>query len=140
MLFRRDESRMTVYVVGTDTVDTSATLCDYLDGRVDSADTIHAVNSLHGGDRTDATNVRDGEDAIDVVRSRLDARATVETHQFVRGNDPHEDLLAHADAVDADELVIGVRKRNPTAKVVFGSTAQAVLLRTARPVAVVPLA
>ncbi|AXG07643.1 universal stress protein [Haloplanus rubicundus] len=130
---------MTVYVVGTDTVDTSAALCDYLDGRVDAADTIHAVNSLPGGERTDATDVRDGEDAINVVRSRLGARATVETHQFVRGNASHEDLLAHADEVAADELVIGVRKRNPTAKVVFGSTAQAVLLRTARPVAVVPL-
>jgi nucleotide-binding universal stress UspA family protein len=139
MLSRRDESLMTVYVVGTDTVDTSAALCDYLDGRVDAADTVHAVNSLPGGDRTDATDVRDGEDAINVVRSRLGARATVETHQFVRDNAPHEDLLAHADEVDADELVIGVRKRNPTAKVVFGSTAQAVLLRTARPVAVVPL-
>ena len=130
---------MTVYVVGTDTVDTSAALCDYLDGRVDPVDTIHAVSSLPGGDWTDATDARDGEDAINVVRSRLGARATVETHQFVRGNAPHEDLLDHADAVDADELVIGVRKRNPTAKVVFGSTAQAVLLRTARPVAVVPL-
>jgi nucleotide-binding universal stress UspA family protein len=111
----------------------------YLDGCVDAADTLHAVNSLRGGARTDATDVRDGEDAINVVRSRLGGVATVETHQFVRGNDPYEDLLGHADDVDADELVLGVRKRNPTAKVVFGSTAQAVLLRSPRPVAVVPL-
>ena len=130
---------MTVYVVGTDTVETSAALCDYLDGRLDADDTIHAVNSLPGGDRTDATDVRDGEDAINVVQSRLGAVATVEIHQFVRDNDPYEDLLAHADDVDADELDIGVRKRNPTAKVVFGSTAQSVLLRASRPVAVVPL-
>ncbi|MFB6101142.1 MAG: universal stress protein [Haloplanus sp.] len=131
---------MRTYVLGTDTVDTSAALCDYLDGRVVPEDTIHAINSLRGGDRTDATAVRDGEDALNVVESRMGATATVETHQFVRGNDPEEDILEHAAAVDADELVIGVRKRNPTAKIVFGSTAQAVLLRTERPVAVVPLA
>jgi nucleotide-binding universal stress UspA family protein len=130
---------MAIYVLGTDTVDTSAALCDYLDRRLDAADTIHAVNSLRGGDATSAEDVRDGEDAVNVVQSRLGAVATVETHQFVRGNDPVEDLLDHADDVDADELVIGVRKRNPTAKIVFGSTAQSVLLRSSRPVAVVPL-
>lgn len=130
---------MTIYVVGTDTVDTSAALCDYLDGRVDADDTIHAVNSLYGGDRTSATAVRDGEDAINVVQSRLGAVATVETHQFVRGNDPHEDLLAHADAVGADELVLGVRKRTPAAEIVFGSTTRPVLMRSSRPVVVVPL-
>ncbi len=64
---------------------------------------------------------------------------TSATRQFVRGNGPATDLLAHADAVDADELVIGVRERTPTAKVVFGSTAQRVLLRSNRPMAVVPL-
>lgn len=130
---------MTVYVMGTDTVDTSAALCDYLDRRLDVDDTVHAVNSLRGGDATKTADVRDGEDAVNVVRSRLGATATVETHQFVRGNDPAEDLLACADDVDADELVIGIRKRNPTAKIVFGSTAQSVLLRSERPVAVVPL-
>jgi nucleotide-binding universal stress UspA family protein len=130
---------MAIYVLGTDTVDTSAALCDYLDRRLDAADTVHAVNSLPGGDATDATAVRDGEDAVNVVRSRLGAVATVECRQFVRGNRPHEDLLEHADDVDADELVVGVRKRNPTAKVVFGSTTQAILLRSSRPVAVVPL-
>jgi nucleotide-binding universal stress UspA family protein len=132
-------STVTTYVLGTDTVHTSATLCDYLDGRVGADDIVHAVNSLRGGDDTSAEAARDGEDAVNAVRSRLGATATVETHQFVRGNDPVDDLLAHADAVDADELVIGVRKRTPTRKVVFGSTAQAVLLRTDRPVAVVPL-
>jgi nucleotide-binding universal stress UspA family protein len=130
---------MAIYVLGTDTVDTSATLCDYLDRRIDPTDTVHAVNSLRGGDTTDAADVRDGEDAVNVVQSRLGTTATVETHQFVRGNDPVEDLLDHAADVDADELVIGVRKRNPTAKIVFGSTAQSVLLRSSRPVAVVPL-
>jgi len=130
---------MAIYVLGTDTVDTSAALCDYLDRRVAAGDTVHAVNSLPGGTETDATDVRDGEDAINVVASRLGAATTVETHQFVRGNDSAEDLLAHADDVDADELVVGVRKRTPTAKVVFGSTAQTVLLRSSRPVAVVPL-
>jgi nucleotide-binding universal stress UspA family protein len=130
---------MRTYVLGTDTVDTSAALCDYLDDRLDPDDTVHALNSLWGGSRTDAETVRDGEDAINVVRSRLGARATVETHQFVRRNDPDEDLLAHADAVNADELVLGVRKRNPTGKAVFGSTTQSVLLASSRPVAVVPL-
>ncbi|MFB6194605.1 MAG: universal stress protein [Haloplanus sp.] len=130
---------MRTYVLGTDTVDTSAALCDYLDDRIDADDTIHAVNSLWGGDETDAETVRDGEDALNVVESRLGAVATVETHQFVRGNDPEDDLLTFADEIDADELVIGVRKRNPTGKIIFGSTAQSVLLRSSRPVAVVPL-
>jgi nucleotide-binding universal stress UspA family protein len=130
---------VTTFVVGTDAVETSATLCDYLVDRVETDDVVHAVNSLPGGDETDAEASRDGEDALNVVAARLDGLATVETRQFVRGNEPATDLLAHADAVDADELVIGVRERTPTAKVVFGSTAQRVLLRSNRPIAVVPL-
>jgi nucleotide-binding universal stress UspA family protein len=133
-------SDVTTYVLATDTVDASAALCDYLDTRIGADDTVHAVNSLRGGSDTSATDVRDGEDACNVVESRLGAVASVETHQFVRGNDPHEDVLAHADDVDADELVFAVRKRSPAGKMVFGSTAQALLLRSDRPMAVVPLA
>lgn len=130
---------MTTYVLGTGDANASASLCDYLSGRVTDADTVHAVNSLRGGDRTDSTAVRDGEDAVNVIRSRLGATTTVETHQFIRDNDPHEDLLAHAAAVDADELVVGAHRRSPTADAVFGSTTRAVLLHTDRPVVVVPL-
>ncbi|RLM57321.1 universal stress protein [Halobellus sp. Atlit-31R] len=130
---------MTTYVLATNHVDTSARLCDYLLDRVSGSDEVHAVNSLPGGDATDSDDVRDGEEALNVVSSRLDTITTVETHQFVRGNEPDEDILEHAADVDADEIVIGIRRRNPTAKVVFGSTAQRVLLHSDRPMAVVPL-
>jgi nucleotide-binding universal stress UspA family protein len=130
---------MTLFVLGTNSVHHSAAIADYLDGRAGPDDEIHAINSQQGGDATSAEDVRDGEDALNAIRSRLGDATTVETHQFIRGNDPAEDVLSYADEVDADEVVIGIRKRNPTAKVVFGSTAQKILLRSNRPMAVVPL-
>lgn len=130
---------MTTYVLATNHVDTSAKLCDYLLDRVSGSDEVHAVNSLPGGSATDTDDVRDGEEALNVVSSRLGTITTVESHQFVRGNEPHEDILEHAEEIDADEIVIGIRRRNPTAKVVFGSTAQQIMLHSNRPMAVVPL-
>ncbi|MGM0590482.1 MAG: universal stress protein [Halobacteriota archaeon] len=130
---------MTTFVLGTNDVNTSAALCDYLQERVGPGDVVYAVNSLRGGDETSSDEVRDGSDALNVVEVRLGASATVETHQFVRDNSPVEDLLACVADADADELVIGLRTRSPTAKIVFGSTAQDVLLRANVPIAVVPL-
>lgn len=130
---------MPTYVVATDHVDTSARLCDYLIDRVHADDVIHAVNSLPGGDTTDSRDVRDGEEALNVIFSRLGGFTAVETNQFVRGNEPHEDVFRQANEVDADELVIGIRQRSPTSTVIFGSTAQRVLRRAGRPVVAVPL-
>ena len=111
---------------------------NYLEPHLDPDDAVHAVNSQHGGDETSAADVRDGEDALNAVRARLSAVANVETEQLVRGNDPAEDVLEYVEEVDADELVIGVRKRNPTAKVVFGSVARSILLNADVPMRVVP--
>jgi nucleotide-binding universal stress UspA family protein len=130
---------MTTFVLATDDVHTSAALCDYLDGRLADGDEVHAINSLPGGDETGSDEVRDGEDALNAVRSRLGARATLETHQLIRGNDVETDVIEYVEQVDADELVIGVRKRNPTAKVVFGSNAQQILLHANVPMVVIPL-
>ncbi len=130
---------MATFVLGTNSVDYSAKLCDYLADRLEPDDVVHAVNSQVGGDDTTSEDVRDGEDALNVVASRLGGLADVETHQYVRGNSPSEDLLQCAESYDADELVIGIRKRNPTAKIVFGSVAQRVLLKSNLPIAVVPM-
>ena len=130
---------MTVFVLGTNSANTSAALCDYLETRAGADDVVHAVNSLHGRAETSSEDIRKGEDALNAVADRLDGRTSVEIHQLVQGNDPDEDLFRIANEFDADELVIGVRKRNPTGKVVFGSTAQRILLNSDRPMAVVPL-
>ena len=130
---------MTVYVVATDHVDASARLCDYLIDRIGGDDVIHAVNSLPGEDAIDTRDVRDGEEALNVIFSRLGGFTTVETRQFVRGNEPHEDLFRLAEEVEADELVVGIRQRSRTSKVIFGSTAQRVLRESDRPVVAVPL-
>jgi nucleotide-binding universal stress UspA family protein len=130
---------MTTYVVGTNSVHTTATLCDYLGTRVGAGDTVVVINSHRGGDDTSAEAVRDGEDALTAAYSRLSEQCTVETHQYVRSNEPQEDLLQAVEEFEADELVIGIRKRSPTAKVVFGSTAQKILLNSPVPIAVVPL-
>lgn len=126
---------MTTFLVGTDSEQTSEKLLGYLERRVADGDTVYAVNSLHGGDRTDDSEVLEGTRALDVLEDGIGA----ESHQLVRGNSPQEDMLAFADEHDVDELVIGIRKRSPTGKMLFGSTAQDLLLETDRPVVTVPL-
>jgi nucleotide-binding universal stress UspA family protein len=127
---------MATFLVGTDSVVTSERLIEYLERRVGDGDTVIAVNSLRGGDGTSDEEVIEGRDALEAL---TEAFADVDDHQLVRGNSPQEDLLDFAEKHDADELVIGIRKRSPTGKLMFGSTAQDLLLTTELPVVCVPL-
>ncbi|MXR50459.1 universal stress protein [Halovenus sp. WSH3] len=52
------------------------------------------------------------------------------------GGDPAQQIVAHADDIDADAICISGRKRSPTGKVVFGSVTQDVILNTERSVLV----
>ncbi|MFW6382703.1 MAG: universal stress protein [Haloferacaceae archaeon] len=125
-------------LVGTDGVETSERLLDYLVAVVEGDD-VYVVNSLVGGDDTSPDDVRAGEEALALLGDGLADATAVERNQFVRGNEPVEDLLAAAEEWDADEYVIGIRKRSPVGKMVFGSTAQNLLLEADRPVRCVPL-
>jgi nucleotide-binding universal stress UspA family protein len=128
---------MTTFVVGTKNTETSERILEYLTGRIADGDEVYVVNSQEGGDDTDPDEIRSGSAAIDVFSDGLDV--SVEAHQFVRGNSPAEDVLVAAEEYDADEIVIGIRQRNPTGKIIFGSNAQDILLSTERPVVSVPL-
>ncbi|MFB6172993.1 MAG: universal stress protein [Haloarculaceae archaeon] len=127
---------MVHFLAATDSVETSERLCEYLSGRVDTDDTVSALNSLRGGDDTDDGDIRAGEEAVDYVAEALDC--AVETRQFVRGNAPATDVFEFAEENDVDEIVIGIHKRNPTGKVIFGSTAQDILLESDWPIVAVP--
>lgn len=58
----------------------------------------------------------------------------VEVRQLVRGNEPAEDLLAVADEIGAELIVIGLRRRTPVGKLILGSNAQRILLDAPCPV------
>jgi nucleotide-binding universal stress UspA family protein len=130
---------MTRLLVGTDGTEVSEQLVEYLDGRVSADDTVVVVNSLEGGDETSSDDIASGEEALDTLEDGLRDQATIERHQFIRGNAPVEDMLEAADEHDIDEYVIGIRKRSPVGKMMFGSTAQNLLLEADLPVRCIPL-
>ena len=57
-----------------------------------------------------------------------------ETHASVSYQSPGEDLVQFANDYEIDEIVIGVRRRSKVGKMVFGSTAQYVILKASCPV------
>ncbi|MWV39142.1 universal stress protein [Natrialba sp. INN-245] len=54
----------------------------------------------------------------------------------IRGivGDQADEIVSLADEVDADNVIVGGRRRSPTGKAVFGSTAQQVMLNAPCPV------
>jgi nucleotide-binding universal stress UspA family protein len=50
---------------------------------------------------------------------------------------PGEDLVQFAKDNEADEIIVGVRRRSKVGKLMFGSTAQYVILEAACPVVTV---
>lgn len=96
---------------------------------------LHIIHSMFGGSKTKRNEVEQAEDMLS--EAELLARkhgADVETHLLMRGNDPARDILLFCEEIGARLLVIGVRKRSPAGKLLFGSTAQQVILEAEIPV------
>lgn len=93
------------------------------------------INSNKGGSHLDAEDALHAEQELTEVRNRLDADGVEhEIRQLVRGKEPAEDLIAVAEEVDADFIVIGLRRRTPVGKLILGSNAQRILLDAPCPV------
>lgn len=77
---------------------------------------------------------------LDEVRvERLEERfraagVAIEIQQLVRGKEPAEEVVAVAEELQASVIVIGLRRRTPTGKLLFGSQAQRILLDANCPV------
>ncbi|HET7388067.1 MAG TPA: universal stress protein [Nocardioidaceae bacterium] len=93
------------------------------------------VNSHRGGREFDRDDALDSEAQLEQVRTTLrEAGVEHEVRQLVRGMDPAEDLISVATDVNAEFIVIGLRRRSPVGKLILGSNAQRVLLDAPCPV------
>ena len=93
------------------------------------------VNSNRGGRELSETENSEIEQQLDEVRDELKAAGVEhEVRHFVRGLEPAEDLISIAGEVEAELIVIGLRRRTPVGKLILGSNAQKILLDATCPV------
>jgi len=93
------------------------------------------INSNRGGKDLDAAEAARYETELAGVRAELDsAGVSNEVRQLVRGLEPAEDIIAVAQEVSADFIVIGLRRRSPVGKLILGSNSQRILLEAPCPV------
>jgi len=93
------------------------------------------VNSHRGGREFDRDDALESEAQLEEVHTELEKVGVEhELRQLVRGMDPAEDLINVADEVQAEFIIIGLRRRSPVGKLILGSNAQRVLLDAPCPV------
>lgn len=92
------------------------------------------VYSDHGAQLDSATALERSEQ-LDRVHAMLhEADVDHDLRHLVRGKDPVNDVLDVAAEMQADLIVIGIRRRSPVGKLVLGSHSQSILLEATIPV------
>jgi nucleotide-binding universal stress UspA family protein len=90
---------------------------------------IHSfVDNPSGASATQVHSVREAGEYLEEHGIEYDVEES--------SGDPADAIVATADEVDADLIVVGGRKRSPAGKALFGSVTQSVILGARRPVMV----
>ena len=93
------------------------------------------VHSMAGGPEIPRKDFEIAENNLEYEKIRLlDSKIACESILSVRGLEAGEDLVQLADEKKVDEIIIGVRRRSKVGKLIFGSTAQFVILNAPCPV------
>jgi nucleotide-binding universal stress UspA family protein len=96
---------------------------------------IQLVTSLPGGEKTPKNIVIEAEENLAEARKYLDDQGIqYESHLLIRNKTAGEDIVAFAAENDCDEIIIGVKSRSKVGKILFGSTAQHIILKAGCPV------
>lgn len=92
------------------------------------------VHSKMGGDEDADDYVRSAA-ALEQAHQRLHSEGVEHcTHEYVRGQSPAQDLIATVESHDAELIVIGIRTRSATGKLLLGSNALDILHDASVPV------
>jgi nucleotide-binding universal stress UspA family protein len=99
---------------------------------------IEIVTSLIKGTENQIKDIAKAERELEEAKNLCQAEGfECKTHLLIRGLSPGEDLIQFAKENAVDEIIVGVKRRSKVGKLVFGSTAQYVILESPCPVVTV---
>lgn len=96
---------------------------------------IVVLHSAVGGSSQTAEEARAAAESLSAVEARLESEGVdFSTHDYVRGNTPAEDIMAAVRDHHGTMIVIGIRTRSATGKLLLGSNALDILHDSSVPV------
>lgn len=96
---------------------------------------IYLITSLPGGEKNTQQEITEAEHLLEEAKKFLDKHGVKsETHLLIRGVSAGEDIVSFAAENNCSEIIIGVKSRSKVGKILFGSTAQFVVLQAGCPV------
>jgi len=99
---------------------------------------VDVLTSLEEGTENNIKDISGAEKGLEKVKQYFDKeKISCKTHLLIRGVTPGEDLISFAKENKIDEIIIGVKRRSKVGKLIFGSTAQYVILEAHCPVVTV---
>lgn len=99
---------------------------------------IVAVASMDKGTEDELESINKLEQALQMLKKDIEDKGiSCETHLLIRGMTPGEDLVRYALEQKIDEIVLAIQRKSKVGKLVFGSTAQHVILNAPCPVVTV---
>jgi nucleotide-binding universal stress UspA family protein len=115
--------------VGKDLLDLAVRHAKAFGGR------IQLVTSLPGGEKTTKKMIVEAEEHLAEAGKFLNEQGIQhDTHLLIRNNSAGEDIVNFAAENSCDEIIIGVKSRSKVGKILFGRTAQHVILKANCPV------
>jgi nucleotide-binding universal stress UspA family protein len=97
--------------------------------------TVDVVTSMEKGTEDQREDIEQAERGLEWAKSLFDENnIECNIHLLIRGMAPGEDLVEFAKENDADEIIVGVKRRSKVGKLLMGSTAQYVILQAGCPV------
>jgi nucleotide-binding universal stress UspA family protein len=96
------------------------------------------VTSMLKGTENEKEKIKEAENRLSDLKNASEKNGiSCTTHLLIRGLSAGEDLVDFAEEQKADQIFIGIKRRSKVEKLVFGSTAQYVILHADCPVVTV---
>lgn len=96
---------------------------------------VYIITSLEGGASEKLSDVVKAEKGLEfAIQIMMESGLNHDARQIVRGLSPGEDIILFAKENSIDHIVLGIKKKSKTQKIILGSTVQYVVLKAPCPV------